>query len=236
MPPYSAPSGTRRTSLVFPKHATFRRPRGHTSSTGTTLPAFPPPASLAKRADKLSRSEEPGFPCAGSSMLNPGAGISGGLGWLRPGGCSVAQRAFVASPISPSRTDGGVAANRGVCADSARTVRRSTGGSELSPAGRGCSISPLLLSCFFSLETDGTPIPAFASGTGDGREFLSRNIFGTGKSTSLFRSLRKSSGGITTVGDGACTKRESRYGAAGDSMLEAGPRRADAVLARISSI
>lgn len=63
----------------------------------------------------------------------------------------------------------------------------------------------------------------------------SPSLYGaTGKSAALVLSLVKSSCG-TMTGEGAWTKRVSTYGAPGNGRLEAGPRRADAVLARRSS-
>lgn len=71
-----------------------------TRSTGTTLPKFPLlPASLARRAERLSRPIAGGLSVL-ALLLNLGTGTSGGLGWLSPGACNDA--ALTPSPFSRS--------------------------------------------------------------------------------------------------------------------------------------
>lgn len=98
-----------------------------TSSNGTTLPEFPTPVSLAKRADRLSRSEEVGPLPAATTVRSPGSGMSGGLGWLSPGCCNDVAISFViplCNPMESTNARGESSSNSVTGDDAACTMWR----------------------------------------------------------------------------------------------------------------
>lgn len=182
-------------------------------------------ASVDSRADKLSRSD----PTPSRAIDVLGTGTSGGFGWVSPGFCS----------------------------EAAVTVLRCSGSCgpptviSVGPGAAACAVTHLPLGGQFSRRTRSllrgllppcrrapckSPMRGILPGTAAalrGRSSLS--LYGaTGKSAVFVLSFVKSSCG-TMAGEGAWTNRVSTYGAPGSGRLEAGPRRADAVLARRSS-